>query len=111
MEWNRILRARRTRREDEMGALARAVDKVAAAGASAMRMKASAGASAGANGAPNSLRETIASAMTRGGGAVGASTSSEMNPSARHAPIGVKFMSSGRAARPLLPTVGKRTVA
>ena len=55
----------------------RAVDKVAAAGASAMRMKASAGASAGANGAPNSLRETIASAMTRGGGAVGASAAGE----------------------------------
>ena len=30
---------------------------------------------------------------------------------ARHAPIGVKFMSSGRAARPLRPTAGKRTAA
>jgi len=54
-----------------MDALGRAVDKVASAGASAMRMMANAGASASANAgmreAPNSLRETIASAVTRGG--------------------------------------------
>lgn len=60
-----------------MDALGRAVDKVASAGASAMRMMANAGASASANAgmreAPNSLRETVASAVTRGGGAAGAS--------------------------------------
>ena len=45
------------------------------------------------------------------GGAVGAIASSVMNPSARHAPIGVRSISFGRAARPLRPTAGKSTVA